>query len=144
MTLKRTQTNREQALAHPTIPARTTCNPEEKSARGLDEAYAALIKRAHNNNDYSVLRLSASASKMGRANSTFWADVKKGTVTPPIRIGERSVGWLLTELDAILAARALASRANMPLDIKLFVSLLAAPRLASTEFTVAMDGVANA
>lgn len=129
MKLKSTQTEREQALAKPLALARRTSIAKEQVPEPLDEAYAALIQRAHDNDDYSVLRLDASAGKMGRANSTFWADVKKGTVTPPIPVGERAVGWLLTELDAILAARAHASRANVPLDIKLFVSLLAAPRL---------------
>lgn len=143
MKLKPTQTERQQALTPPLALARKTSNDKERAAKSLDEAYAALIQRAHENNDYSVLRLPASAGKMGRANSTFWADVKKGTVTPPIRLGERAVGWLLTELDAILAARALASRANMPLDIKLFVSLLAAPRLATKERTVTTAGVGN-
>ena len=143
MKLKPTQTERVQASASPTALARKTTDVKEHAAMPLNEAYTALIQRVHNSNDYSVLRLDASASKMGRANSTFWADVKKGTVTPSIPLGDKAVGWLLTELDAILAARTLASRANMPLDIKLFVSLLAAPRLASNECTATMDGIAN-
>jgi predicted DNA-binding transcriptional regulator AlpA len=143
MNLKSIQTERVQASASFTALARKTDDVKEQAAMPLNEAYTALIQRVHNSGDYSVLRLDASASKMGRANSTFWADVKKGTITPPIPLGEKAVGWLLTELDAILAARTLASRANMPLDIKLFVSLLAAPRLASKECTATMDGIAN-
>lgn len=143
MKLKPIQTERVQASTKSTALARRTDDVKEQAIMPLNEAYTALIRRVHNSSDYSVLRLDASASKMGRANSTFWADVKKGTITPPIPLGEKAVGWLSTELDAILAARTLASRANMPLDIKLFVSLLAAPRLASKECIATMDGTAN-
>jgi predicted DNA-binding transcriptional regulator AlpA len=143
MKMKPTPTKRLQVFTSPTALACKTPDVKEQAAMPLNDAYTALIQRVHNSNDYSVLRLDASATKMGRANSTFWADVKKGTVTPPIPLGEKSVGWLLTELDAILAARTLASRANMALDIKLFVSLLAAPRLAYKECTVTVDGIVN-
>ena len=115
-----------------------------RAANPLDHAYTALIQRAHDTKDFSVLRLPASAKKMGRANSTWWQDVKNGKAPPSIRLGERSVGWLSAELDAILAARALASRTNMPLDIKQFVSILTAPRLSSTDFAEPADGVENA
>jgi len=40
---------------------------------------------------------------------------------------------LISELDAILAARALASRANVALDIKQFVALLTATRLSAKD-----------
>lgn len=99
------------------------------AAKPLHQTYLTLIQNAHDSKDHNVLRLPDSAKKMGRANSTFWQDVKNGIAPPAIRLGKRSVGWLTAELDAILAARALASRTNTPLDIKLFVSILVSPRL---------------
>lgn len=143
MKLKPIQTERVQASTSSTGLTCSMDDVKDQAVIPLNEAYTALIRRVHNSNDYSVLRLDASASKMGRANSTFWADVKKGTITPPIPLGEKAVGWLLKELDAILAARTHSSRANMPLDIKLFVSLLAAPRLTSKECIATLDGTAN-
>jgi predicted DNA-binding transcriptional regulator AlpA len=113
------------------------------AAKPLDQAYMTLIQHVHDTKDHSVLRLPESAKKMGRANSTYWQDVKKKIAPPPIRLGERSVGWLLAELDAILAARAYASRTNTPLDIKLFVSILAAPRLSLKDRTKTSEGVEN-
>lgn len=116
----------------------------ESAAKRLDQVFIPLIQKAYNSKDHSVLRLPDSAKKMGRANSTYWQDVKNGLAPPPIRLGERAVGWLTFELDAILAARALASRTNKPLDIKLFVSILAAPRLSLKEPTTgSVEGVEN-
>ena len=103
----------------------------ELAVKPLDQAYMTLIRDVQDSTDHSAMRLRESAKKMGRANSTYWQDVKNGIAPPAIRLGTRSVGWLTAELDAILAARALASRTNKPLDIKLFVSILAAPRLSS-------------
>jgi len=143
MKLKPTESERVHAFFSTTAPASKTTNFKERAAMPLNEAFTALIQRVHDNNDYSVLRLDASASKMGRANSTFWADVKNGTVSPPIPLGVKAVGWLMKELDAILAARTLASRTKLPLDIKLFVSLLAAPRLASEQCSLTTDEAAN-
>ncbi len=137
------QAERPKPGEKPLVLALNRSKSKDPAAKPLDEAFVALIQRAHENNDYSVLRIDAGAEKMGRANSTFWADVKKGTVTPPIPVGENAVGWLRTELDAILAARTFASRANIPLDIKLFVSLLAAPRLVSKDCAVTVEGAAN-
>ena len=110
----------------------------------LDHAYMLLIQCALDTKNHSILRLPASAQKMGRANSTYWQDVKNGLAPPPIRLGERSVGWLQSELDAILSARAIASRADIPLDIKVFVSILTAPRLSSKNCTEHAKVVENA
>jgi prophage regulatory protein len=110
----------------------------------LDAAFMSMIQNAHDSKDFSVLRLKDSAKKMGRANSTFWLDVKTGKAPSSIRVGERAVGWLISELDMILAARALASRANVVLDIKQFVALLTAPRLSVKEHTKFTEGKKNA
>ena len=110
----------------------------------LDAAFMSMIQRVHDTNDHSILRLGDSAKKMGRANSTFWLDVKSGKAPSSISLGERSVGWLKAELDAVLCARALASRADVQLDIKLFVSLLTAPRLFAKKGKNSTEGLENA
>nr|WP_315253383.1 AlpA family phage regulatory protein [uncultured Duganella sp.] len=115
-------------LAKPSSQLSATEELTTNSTTPLDQAFHALIQNVHATQDHSVLRLPDSAKKMGRANSTFWQDVKNGIAPPPIRVGKRSVGWLSAELDAVLAARALSSRTNRPLDIKVFVSQLVSPR----------------
>jgi prophage regulatory protein len=134
---------RSQTLEKNPIVSVTNSKAMATSAKPLGPEYMALVQLVHDTKDHNVLRLPATAKKMGRATSTIWQDVKSGALTPPIRLGLRAVGWLQAEVDAILAARALSSRASMPLNINLFVSLLVAPRLASKECTEATDGVEN-
>jgi predicted DNA-binding transcriptional regulator AlpA len=110
----------------------------------LEAAFMSLIRRVHETNDHCILRLADSVKKMGRANSTFWLDVKSGMAPPSIRVGKRSVGWLKAELDAVLCARALASRTGVQIDIKLFVSLLTAPRLCGSKGKNSAEGWGNA
>lgn len=143
MQLNPKQTKREQLPPRTLLSSTINVGARESAAPLLDQPYITLIQIAHNSKDHSVLRLPDSAKKMGRANSTYWQDVKNGIAPPAIRLGERAVGWLTFELDAILAARALASRTNKPLDIKLFVSILAAPRLSLKEPTSCVEGIEN-
>jgi prophage regulatory protein len=100
----------------------------------LAQAYVALIRRAANVTEHQVLRLPEVVKKTGRAASTVWRDVKVGTFVPPIQIGVRAVGWLQHEIDAVLEARAFASRSGVALDVTLFVSLLTAARTAPEPF----------
>lgn len=143
MQLNPKQTKREQLPLSTPLSSAMNVGASELAAKPLDRVYITLIQIAHNSTDHSVLRLPDSAKKMGRANSTYWQDVKNGIAPPAIRLGERSVGWLTFELDAILAARALASRTNKPLDIKLFVSILAAPRLSLKKPPGCVEDVEN-
>ncbi|WP_226939441.1 helix-turn-helix transcriptional regulator [Janthinobacterium rivuli] len=143
MQLNPKQIKQERQPTKPQLLSATNGRAMEVPAKPLAPVYMTLIQQMHDTKDHSVLRLPASAKKMGRANSTYWQDVKNGTVPPAIRLGKRSVGWLLAELDAILAARALASRTNTPLDIKLFVSILAGPRLSLKKCNETTEGVEN-
>lgn len=128
------QDTKHQRNAKP-LPLSSTIKgcPTAHTNQPLAPAYLTLIQSAHETKDLRILRLPDSAKKMGRANSTFWQDVKNGIAPPPIRLGKRSVGWLAVELDAILEARALASRTNTPIAIQLFVSQLVRPRQQSNE-----------
>jgi prophage regulatory protein len=60
----------------------------------------------------TVLRANRAAEKLGIARSTFyaWQDPNsphhKPSLPRPLQLGTRAVGWLESELDAWLAARA--------------------------------------
>lgn len=96
------------------------------------EAFA-IIARVHGTSDRRILRLQDTSKKTGRAPSTLWRDVKNGMFVPPIRIGERAVGWLEAEVDAVLEAQTISARSGNPIDIKRFVSLLIAANTKTVE-----------
>lgn len=53
-----------------------------------------------------IIRKPELREKMGLgSNSTVYAHVEEGTLTPPIKIGLRASGWPENEADAINAAR---------------------------------------
>jgi prophage regulatory protein len=54
---------------------------------------------------YRLLRLPGALERIGMRRSTHYVAIQSGTMTPPIRIGERSVAWPEHEIDAIVAAR---------------------------------------
>lgn len=53
----------------------------------------------------TILRLESVKSKTGKSRSTIYRDHGLGLLTPPVKIGARSVGWPENEIDAINAAR---------------------------------------
>lgn len=61
---------------------------------------AAQIKSTIN-----IIRRPAVEARTGRKRSTIYDDVKSGTLTEPVRIGARAVGWPDYEIEAINAAR---------------------------------------
>lgn len=93
----------------------------------LPTVFQRLIDNARENQNRGVLRAEATARKAGYGLSTLWRDVKEGVFVPPIHISERSVAWVEVEVDAILAAKALMTRSNIRIDLKLFVAMLSAP-----------------
>jgi predicted DNA-binding transcriptional regulator AlpA len=93
----------------------------------LPPDFLAIIARARKSHNQDVLRIKDTSKKMCRAVSTLWSDCKKGTLAPPIRIGEKIVAWRAVELDAILEAHALSTRSGRPINMRLFVALLIAP-----------------
>lgn len=62
----------------------------------------------------AIIRKSTLAQQMGV--SIAWLDraVKSGTFPRPIRLSARSVGWLSTEVDAWLKARAAERETSTP------------------------------
>jgi prophage regulatory protein len=87
-----------------------------------------LLRRVRSITNDRVLRLPQVAAKTGRAPATIWKDVADLIWPAPFRIGERAVGWLQSEIDAIIEARVFASRSAQPLDMRVFVARLTAPK----------------
>jgi predicted DNA-binding transcriptional regulator AlpA len=83
-----------------------------------------LIQQVKQCNKRKALRLQQLSEKVGQANSTIWKYVKDGLLPPPIQLGARSVGWLESEIDAVISARLFATRSGKPVDIKQFVAQL--------------------
>jgi prophage regulatory protein len=51
-----------------------------------------------------ILRLSAVRAKTGQATSTIYAAMASGKFPRPIPLGERTVGWLESEIDSWIEA----------------------------------------
>ncbi|MCA9130899.1 MAG: AlpA family phage regulatory protein [Planctomycetales bacterium] len=94
----------------------------------LSQEIQDLIVRTRRVTDDRVLRLPHVREKVGRANATIWKDVSEGTFPPPVRIGPRAVGWRNSELAAWLEACSIASRTRQPIDMKVFIAQLIAPK----------------
>jgi prophage regulatory protein len=57
----------------------------------------------------SVLRLPSVKSRVALCRSSIYAAIKKGTFPAPIKLGERAVGWLESDVNRWLAERIQAS-----------------------------------
>lgn len=55
---------------------------------------------------HAILRRPAVTRKTGLASSSLYAAIARGEFPKPIKLGERSVGWLSREVDAWIEARA--------------------------------------
>lgn len=107
-----------------------TINPEKSDSttqKELPPAFLAIITKARNLNDHSVLRCKPAAARAGKGVSTLWRDVKNGVFAPPIKTSARSVAWRVVEIDAVLEAQSLMTRSKQNIDIKDFVAKLTAP-----------------
>ena len=51
-----------------------------------------------------LLTAAEAAAETGRALSTFWRDVKRGTLPAPLRINPRQPRWRRSELSAAVEA----------------------------------------
>jgi prophage regulatory protein len=58
----------------------------------------------------SLERLPAVLARTANSRSQLYADIKAGTFPAPAKIGERSVAWLTTEVDAWCLTRVEARR----------------------------------
>jgi len=73
-----------------------------------------------------IIRKPELKEKMGLgSNSTVYAHVEEGTLTPPVKIGLRASGWPENEADAINAAR-IAGKSDK--EIRELVETLVAKR----------------
>jgi predicted DNA-binding transcriptional regulator AlpA len=101
--------------------------PKEADSKMLPPAFLAIIAKARQHNDHSVLRCKDAAAKAGKGVSTLWRDVKNGVFAPPIKTSARSVAWRVAEIDAVLEAQSLMTRSKQNIDMKVFVAKLTAP-----------------
>ena len=53
----------------------------------------------------SVARISEVMAQTGLPRSSLYAQVKSGTVPRPIKLGTRSVGWRVDDIESWIAAR---------------------------------------
>jgi prophage regulatory protein len=58
-----------------------------------------------------ILRRKKVEIKTGISRSSIYDGIKRGTFPKPIQLGQQSVGWLESEIDAWLRERIAASRA---------------------------------
>ena len=61
---------------------------------------------------HTILRLPEVKARTGLSRSTIYLRIAEGKFPPPINLGERSVGWVESEIDAWIATRIEASRAQ--------------------------------
>jgi prophage regulatory protein len=53
----------------------------------------------------NILRLPKVIQKTGKCRASIYADIRKGLFPKPISLGERSVGWLESEVDEWIDTR---------------------------------------
>jgi prophage regulatory protein len=53
------------------------------------------------NETISLLRLDTVISRRGRSRPQLYIDIKRGTMTPPVRLGEKLSAWPSHEVDAL-------------------------------------------
>ena len=76
----------------------------------------------------SILRMPAVKAETGhRSHASIYNAIKAGLFTKPVKIGQRPVGWVMTEVQAINAAR-IAGKSET--EIRELVTRLHAKRLA--------------
>lgn len=71
------------------------------------------------NNPLQIIRIDEASKLCGLAKSSFYDRVKQGLLPKQIPLGGRSVGWLLSEINAVLRAMI---RGDNEADIKTLVS----------------------
>ncbi len=60
----------------------------------------------------SILRRKAVEARTGLSRSTIYDYICAGRFPAPIRVGERAVGWIASEVDAWLAVQVERSRSD--------------------------------
>ena len=111
------------------MPVKTTAlSPQRRRPATIHPAAAPQLKQLFPRDQQPprdrILRLPQLKTKTGHAGSTIWKYVQNGLLPPPVRVGPRHVGWIESEIDAVIAAQVFASRLDEVLDIKSFVAML--------------------
>ncbi len=57
-----------------------------------------------------LIKLPEVMQRTGKKRSTIYANVKAGLMPAPIKIGEKAVCWVETEIEEWIASRIIASR----------------------------------
>lgn len=60
----------------------------------------------------SVLRLPAVKARVGLGRSSIYSALARGEFPAPVKLGERAVGWLESDIDAWIFARVSATRSG--------------------------------
>jgi prophage regulatory protein len=58
----------------------------------------------------SILRLPTVRSRVGYSRSSIYSHVADGSFPKPIRLGERAIGWLESDIEQWIASRVEESR----------------------------------
>ncbi|MDO6565823.1 AlpA family phage regulatory protein [Alteromonas sp. 1_MG-2023] len=56
--------------------------------------------------NYKIIRFDEAAKMVGKGRSTLWHDIKERRFIPPLSLGSRSSGFIESEVQAMIAARA--------------------------------------
>ena len=75
----------------------------------------------------TLLRFNTVKAKTGYPRSTLYYQISKGTFPTPVKLGERAVGWLAAEVDAVIHARVLGKSDT---DIRALIRQLVVARQA--------------
>lgn len=57
--------------------------------------------------NYKIIRFDEAAQMVGKGRSTLWNEIKNGLFIPPVSLGPRTAGFIESEVQAMIAARAL-------------------------------------
>jgi prophage regulatory protein len=87
-----------------------------------------LIQNCRKLQNVRILRLKQVKEKLGLANSTIYQQISAGYLPNSISISMKNVGWLESEIDAVIQARRFESRSGNKIDIKAFVTALTKPQ----------------
>jgi predicted DNA-binding transcriptional regulator AlpA len=91
----------------------------------LPPEYRAIILRHDCRIDRAALDAQKTATKFNVGVSTLWREVALKRFVPPIRLSQRRVGWIESEVDALIEAKTLITRqSDHNFDIRVFVAAL--------------------
>jgi len=65
---------------------------------------------SHTSGPVSVLRLPAVKSRVGLGRSSIYSALARGEFPAPVKLGERAVGWIESDIDTWISNRINATR----------------------------------